>query len=145
MANQKKKQTPGMSPVSKEILMLVITTLVLLTYLSIFHLCGVGGNLMAAFLFGLFGWLTYVAPVILLFVAGFILYNPENQELKNKILSGCGLFWALDAFLQWVLDSKAKTIFEAYIMCCSSRNGGGFLGACLQMFLQMIFYFYLFN
>lgn len=139
----KKKRRPAKkvqeaSPLSKEIILLVIIVFSILALLSLFDLCGAGGKLLSGLLFGLFGAASYVFPVCLLIASGLFISNPENSELRRKIIYSSALYICICGLFQWVIDSKADGLIEIFKVCSSERIGGGLLGGVLSYLLTLI-------
>ncbi|MCM1245100.1 MAG: DNA translocase FtsK [Roseburia sp.] len=141
MAKKKRrpvKKVQDASPLSREIIFLVIIIFSILLLLSQFDLCGAVGKLLSGLLFGLFGAASYVFPVGLLIASGLFISNPENKELKRKIIYSSALYLCICGLFQWVIDSKADGLIEIYKVCSSERIGGGLLGGILSYLLTLL-------
>ncbi|MCI8364595.1 MAG: DNA translocase FtsK [Eubacterium sp.] len=141
MANKKRKpvkKVQDASPLAREIILLVIIVFSILSLLSLFDLCGAGGRLLSGLLFGLFGAVSYIFPICLLVASGFFISNPDNSELKRKIIYSAGLYICLCGIFQWVIDSKAEGLIEVFRFCSSERTGGGLLGGILSYLLTLL-------
>ncbi len=143
MAKKKRRPRPvkkvqEASPLSREIILLVIIVLSILSLLSLFDLCGEGGKLLSRLLFGLFGAASYVFPVCLLIASGLFISNPENIELRRKIIYSSALYICICGIFQWVIDSKADGLIEVFKVCSSERIGGGFFGGVLSYLLTLV-------
>lgn len=141
MANKKSKpvkKVQDASPLAREIILLVIIVFSILSLLSLFDLCGAGGRLLSGLLFGLFGAVSYIFPICLLVANGFFISNPDNSELKRKIVYSAGLYICLCGIFQWVIDSKAEGLIEVFKLCSSERTGGGLLGGILSYLLTLL-------
>ena len=141
MANKKRKpvkKVQDASPLAREIILLVIIVFSILSLLSLFDLCGAGGRLLSGLLFGLFGAVSYIFPICLLLASGFLISNPDNSELKRKIIYSAGLYICLCGIFQWVIDSKAEGLIEVFKICSSKRTGGGLLGGILSYLLTLL-------
>lgn len=132
------KKIQDSSPLTREIILLCIIIFSVLSLLSLFDLCGAGGRLLSGLLFGLFGAVSYVFPVYLLIASGLYISNPENSELKRKIIYSAGLYICLCGIFQWVIDSKADGLIEVFQVCSSERIGGGFFGGILSYLLTIV-------
>lgn len=140
MAKKKKKavtQEPASSPLKREILLLAIIIFSILSLLSLFDLCGAGGKLLAGLLFGLFGAVSYLFPVVLPIAAGFLISNPENKALRRKIYYSGGLYICLCSMFEWVVDSGADNMIEVFRICSKERIGGGLFGGLLANLLTL--------
>ena len=132
------KKVQDASPLAREITFLVIIVFSILSLLSLFDLCGAGGKLLSGLLFGLFGAVSYIFPICLLVASGLFISNPDNSELKRKIIYSAGLYICLCGIFQWVIDSKAEGLIEVFRLCSSERTGGGFLGGILSYLLTLL-------
>lgn len=132
------KKVQDASPLAREIILLVIIVFSILSLLSLFDLCGAGGRLLSGLLFGLFGAVSYIFPICLLVASGFFISNPDNSELKRKIVYSAGLYICLCGIFQWVIDSKAEGLIEVFKLCSSERTGGGLLGGILSYLLTLL-------
>lgn len=132
------KKVQDASPLAREIILLVIIVFSILSLLSLFDLCGAGGRLLSGLLFGLFGAVSYIFPICLLVASGFFISNPDNSELKRKIIYSAGLYICLCGIFQWVIDSKAEGLIEVFRFCSSERTGGGLLGGILSYLLTLL-------
>lgn len=140
MARKKKKavkQEPASSPLKREILLLAIIIFSILSLLSLFDLCGAGGKLLAGLLFGLFGAVSYLFPVVLPVAAGLLLSNPDNKPLRRKIYYSGGLYICLCSIFEWVVDSGADNMIEVFRICSKERIGGGLFGGLLANLLTL--------
>lgn len=138
MAKKKRKTVKKgkeSSPLKKEILLLVIIIFSILSCLSLFDLCGAGGKLLAGLLFGLFGAASYLFPIYMVIASGLFLSNPDNTQLKRKIIYSGGLYICLCGIFGWIVDSKADGLIEIFKICSSERIGGGFFGGLLSYLL----------
>lgn len=132
------KKVQEASPLTREIILLVIIIFSILSLLSLFDLCGAGGRLLSDLIFGLFGAASYIFPIYLLAASGLYISNPANSELKRKIIYSAGLYICLCGIFQWVIDSKADGLIEVFKICSSERIGGGFFGGLLSYLLTLL-------
>lgn len=119
------------NPFAREITFLVLLVFSILSLLSLFHMCGIFGEMLSSVLFGLMGALAYVFPLYLIVAAGLYIANGDNKRLKHKILFSVGLFWCLCALFQWVVNDPVQNIWDVYTVCAENHGGGGFLGGLL--------------
>lgn len=129
------KKRKESSPLKKEILLLVIIIFSILSCLSLFDLCGAGGKLLAGLLFGLFGAASYLFPIYMVIASGLFLSNPDNTQLKRKIIYSGGLYICLCGIFGWIVNSKADGLIGIFKICSSERIGGGFFGGLLSYLL----------
>ena len=130
---QNSKQTS--SPLAKEITLLAIIIFSLLALLSLFGMCGPVGNLIGSLLFGLFGATAYIFPLAFPIGSGFFISNPENPEVRRKIIYLALLYICLCAIFQWVIDPDISNLIEIFKESSSEHIGGGFIGGILSTLL----------
>ncbi len=126
------------NPLAREITFLAILVFGILSLLSVFHVCGVFGELLNGLLFGLLGALAYVFPVYLIVASGLYISNPTNGKLRHKILFSIGLYWCFCGLFQWVVNDPAEDVFEIYTICSENQGGGGFFGGLLSFELAKL-------
>ena len=130
---QNSKQTS--SPLAKEIALLAIIIFSLLALLSLFGMCGPVGNLIGSLLFGLFGATAYIFPLAFPIGSGFFISNPENPEVRRKIIYLALLYICLCAIFQWVIDPDISNLIDIFKESSSEHIGGGFIGGILSTLL----------
>ena len=120
------------NPFAREVTFLVLLVFSILSLLSLFHMCGIFGEVLSSVLFGLMGALAYVFPIYLIVASGLYIANRDNKRLKHKILFSVGLFWCLCALFQWVVNDPVQNVWDVYTVCAENHGGGGFLGGLLS-------------
>ncbi len=110
--------------------------------LSNFNIAGTLGRGIKWLMFGLFGVMEYVFPVLL---AGSIIFLMVNRELlrvaRIKTTAAYGLFIVLCAMVQCVYnnpDIADNSIGRIFTYCADYKAGGGFFGAVLCKALSPI-------
>lgn len=126
----KRKQS---SPLTREIIFLVLLVFGILSLLSLFHMCGVFGEYLSTLLFGLLGALAYVFPFYLIVAAGLYMANARNRSLRHKIWFSAGIYWSLCGLFQWVVNDPVESVWQVYNVCAENQGGGGFLGGLLSV------------
>lgn len=130
--NTRRKSPSQENPLVREIAFLVILVFGILSFMSLFHMCGVFGEVLGGILFGLLGAMAYVFPLYLIIGTGLFISNRNNKKLRHKILFGIGLYWCLCGIFQWVVNDTVQTVWEIYTVCSENRSGGGFFGGLLS-------------
>lgn len=110
--------------------------------LSNFNIAGTLGRGIKWLMFGLFGVMEYVFPVLL---AGSIIFLMVNRDLlrvaRIKTTAAYGLFMVLCAMVQCVYnnpDIADNSIGRIFTYCADYKAGGGFFGAVLCKALSPI-------
>ena len=118
-----------------EITVIVLLAVMVFLFLCNFGICGAVGSVMANIMFGLFGLLAYVAPIIIFFSAVFYISNFGSAAAVRKIISGNALA-VMFGMLAEVISGRLQT-YEGYDIvaifngAAGSRNGGGAIAGSL--------------
>lgn len=134
----KKKENHKQSGLQDEIVLLFVLAISVILLLSNF------GMIQAKFavavknvMFGLFGIMSYVAPILLFVVTLFIISNKGNRIATIKAVAVIILFIDLCAFMQ-LLFGENETILSVkdyYVLSSANQEGGGILGGCMTLLL----------
>ncbi|MCI8491056.1 MAG: DNA translocase FtsK [Lachnospiraceae bacterium] len=118
-----------------EIALWILLAVSVLLFVSNFGIGGKIGNGASTLLFGLFGWMAYVFPIILFVGACFLISNRKNQFAVFKFTASILLFCAFCMFLQLLVEDKnvvtVQSLKNAYTYSSTYRKGGGIAGGLL--------------
>ena len=120
-----------------DILLIVFLAVSVLILLSNFGLCGAVGRYVSRFLFGLFGFIAYIVPVILFFAAAFFIANKDIPHIRLKAVGACGLFISIVSFLQLLMigyEEDAR-ILSYFTYSSEDHLGGGLIGGIIVTLL----------
>ena len=119
-----------------EIILWVVIACGLLLFVSNFGVGGIVGNAVSRFLFGVFGLIAYVFPIILMIGCFFAVSNRDNIFAILKLVAA-GLFTVfLCLFMALVASGKTiMTPIEAYEYSFNHKAGGGIIGGFLAYYL----------
>ena len=119
-----------------EIILWVVIACGLLLFVSNFGVGGVVGNAVSSFLFGVFGLIAYVFPIILMIGCFFAVSNRDNIFAILKLVAA-GLFTVfLCLFMALVVSGNdIMTPIEAYKYSFENKAGGGIIGGFLAYYL----------
>ncbi len=111
-----------------------------LLFISNFGIGGIVGNAVSSFLFGIFGIIAYIFPVILIVGSFFAVSNKGNVFAIVKLVAGC----LLAAFLCMgvALITSGDTVMtplESFQYSMEHKFGGGIIGGCLAYFISQAF------
>ncbi len=111
--------------------------LTILFFLCNFHLIGKAGDAVSGVMFGLFGMLAYLFPLILFLGAVFIVVNIGRKSALLKEICGFVLFLTVDAFLAVIagLDKIGSKAGEYYAYGKENTLSGGLVGGSLAQLL----------
>ncbi|MCM1191348.1 MAG: DNA translocase FtsK [Butyrivibrio sp.] len=123
-----------------EIGLIALFVLMVILFCCNFGIIGPVGDAVSGFLFGVFGFTAYAAPVLLFLAAAFRFANEGNPNAVRKMAAGFVLFLMLGAVCDLIVggtagmaDYSVKTIYES---CRDAKNGGGVLGGSISFLLQ---------
>ena len=131
------RQDAPMDPaVRNEILLIVLAALALILFLCNFGVVGKFGNAVSSVLFGVFGLLAYVAPVIIFLMIAFGMLNVGNRIATRKLLAGIVLVLLLGMAFEFFSTNPAEAesyqLAEIYSRCSEGHKGGGILAGSLS-------------
>lgn len=134
--SQSGRQNPPMDPgIRNEILLIVLAALALILFLCNFGLVGRFGGLVSDVMFGLFGLLAYVAPLIIFLMIAFGMLNVGNSIAVRKLVAGIVFFLLLgmsfELFNTNPVLAEGYQIAEIYGRCSEGHKGGGVLAGSL--------------
>ena len=120
-----------------DILLIAAVGIAVLLMLSNFGLCGSLGKILSGFLFGLFGFIEYVFPILLFFGVAFFTANSNMPHIKLKIAGAIGLFLMITAFLQILMIGYEENadILSYYTDSSADHLGGGIIGGLITTLL----------
>lgn len=115
-----------------EIVLWILLAVSILLFVSNFGIGGKIGNTASAFLFGLFGIMAYLFPIVLFVGSCFLISNKKNHFAIFKFIAAILLFCAVCMFSQLLVQDSHMTpsaiIRTAYLNSYSQKTGGGALG-----------------
>lgn len=132
-AAQKKKASE--LSFESEVALWVTLAVSILLFVSNFGVGGKIGGGASHILFGIFGLMAYVFPVLLFFGACFGISNRSNFSAWMKLIAFILLFLAFCLFLQLLavpkMNEAASVIITSYEYAALNKTGGGVLGGLL--------------
>ncbi len=117
---------------TREVILWVVVAVSVLLFISNFGIGGIVGNTVSRFFFGIFGFIAYIFPVVLLVGTFFCVSNKGNTVAAVKMIAAV-LFVAFLCMLLQLLQNGAEvqTPLEAYRHSFDSKFGGGLVGGFL--------------
>lgn len=123
-----------------EVILWIIVAVSLLLFISNLGFGGAVGRMVSSFLFGVFGLIAYVLPIILLVGSFFAVSNKGNFLASIKLVAAIFFVLFLCMFMSLVVSGKEPLRpLEAYTYCASTKNGGGILGGALAYVMVQAF------
>lgn len=128
------------SELFREIGLIGLFIAVVILFFCNFGMIGPAGDAVSGFLFGLFGFSAYIAPVLLFVAVAFWLANSGNPTAVRKLAAGIVLFIMFGIVCE--LISGAAPLLENYDMmeiyaeCSVGKKGGGIVAGSLAYLLE---------
>lgn len=121
----------------QEIIILCVLAISILMLISNFGLGGLAGEVCSAVLFGIFGWMAYLIPILAFGAAAFLISNRGNTHAYIKIAALLCLIIVLCALLELTMNpyTAGTGLLTYYKQASIHKNAGGFLGGCLVTLL----------
>ena len=131
--NSKRIQQNYSSSIVDEVMFLISLGVTILLFLCNFHLIGSVGDKISNVMFGIFGIMAYVAPLLIFLAVYFGISNVGNKVAVVKLFSGivfscmcCVLFTLFGG-----IDDVGDNIKAYYSFSHDLRKGGGVIGGFL--------------
>ncbi len=124
----------------KEVILWLLVAVCLLLFISNFGVGGTVGNAVSGFIFGLFGVIAYIFPIVLLIGIFFGVSNKGNAFAIVKIVSAVLFVVFLCMFMALVVSTdEIATPIEAFSYSMEKKNGGGLIGGGLAYLISNAF------
>ncbi|MCM1282208.1 MAG: DNA translocase FtsK [Muribaculaceae bacterium] len=115
-----------------EVILWIIVAVSLLLFISNLGFGGAVGRTVSGFLFGVFGLVAYVLPVLLLIGSFFVVSNRGNFLASIKLVAAVLFVFFLCLFLSLVAyGGDIRPPLEAYTYSAETKNGGGIIGGAI--------------
>ena len=117
---------------------IVIAAAAVFCELSLFGLCGGLGERIRSFLFGAFGLVGYVFPVLTAVWFLYLFMNRRRPAAIFKCIAAILFVWVLCALLQHIMMDYSATMTYAaeFDRCAAAAAGGGAAGAFIVHFMR---------
>lgn len=137
--SQTGRQNQPMDPgIRNEILLIVLAALALILFLCNFGVVGKFGDVVSDVMFGLFGLLAFVAPLIIFLMIAFGMLNVGNSIATRKLVAGIVFFLLLgmsfELFNTNPAEAEGYQLLEIYGRCSEGHKGGGVLAGSLPTY-----------
>ena len=124
----------------EEIILWSVIGVSALLFISNFGIGGVVGNAVSKFLFGVFGVVAYVFPIILIVGSFFAVSNRGNMFAILKLVAGVLLAVFLCMFVALISSDKTiMTPIESYTYSAEHKIGGGIIGGFMAYYISQAF------
>ncbi|WP_461812800.1 FtsK/SpoIIIE family DNA translocase [Faecalimonas sp.] len=137
----KKKTVQQNTFLKNEIFILFSLTICILLLISNFGIGGFLGDIVSSFLFGTFGLMAYIIPILLFIGIAFITSNKGNSVAYIKLGAGIVLTVLSCTFIQLLTgDYNSKsTLLSYYHVSSLDKQGGGVVGG---IFSELLCHFF---
>jgi len=137
--NRKQAEYPQGITLQEEIILWLVLALSIVVFISNLGFGGVVGNAVSTFLFGMFGFLAYLLPVVLVLTVAFNISNKGNRVAWIKTAALLVLWLCLCALAELLThgDDVTMKILDYYKTSVEYKTGGGLAGGLLGKPLQM--------
>ncbi len=126
---------PMDTAIKDEILLIALFAVSVFLFLCNFGIIGVVGNVISDVMFGIFGMMAYVVPIVFFLMIAFGMVNSGNHIATRKLIASAVLFVILgmlfELFTQAPAHAEAYDIKAIYEACSMNHNGGGILAGSL--------------
>ncbi len=132
---QRQPDPPMDMAIRNEIMLFVLAAVALVLFLCNFGVIGAVGDVISGVMFGLFGLLAYVAPLLIFLMIAFGVSNVGNNIATRKLIAGAVFLLLLGIIFEFFSTNPAQAesyqITEIYSRCSEKKQGGGVLAGSL--------------
>lgn len=132
-----KKQQQENAAIRDEICILCVLAVCILLLISNFGIGGMVGEAVSSVLFGLFGWIAYLIPVLIFSVVAFLISNRGNSHAYIKSIALFVLVVLLATLLELIMNPYDATagLMTYYHQSSVNRTAGGLFGGFIMKLL----------
>ena len=128
MTNKKTEQNADENKeIRLEVILLVILAISIFLFLANFGICGLVGNAVSGFLFGIIGFAEYIFPVYLFIASAFIISNPKNRNVRNEVIYIGVILMLVSMTSQMIYTTDYLSVKQLYLDGYKEHIGGGIL------------------
>lgn len=123
-------------PMSNEITLVVSFGLVVLMMFSNFGHCGMIGNWLASFFFGIFGCAQFVMPVFFFLGVTILIANDYSTLAMKKCGAGFIILMEVSALSQLLYKGASITVHDLFSLAIDNHVTGGIIGGGIALLLK---------
>lgn len=127
------------SELFREISLIGLFIVVVILFFCNFGMIGPAGDAISGFLFGVFGFSAYIAPILLFVAVAFWLANSGNPTAVRKLTAGVVLFIMFGIVCELISGSAPSLekydMMEIYTECSVGKRGGGIVAGSFAYLL----------
>ncbi|MGN0436245.1 MAG: DNA translocase FtsK [Wujia sp.] len=122
-----------------EIYIFIYLAVSLFLLCSNFGWCGVVGNAISKFIFGMLGTVAYILPIYIFFSAAFLLANGSQKKIVKRVLCVALILIAVAFVCQLITGTSGMDVKTLYSDGAKYKKGGGvLLGGILVLLHKLI-------
>lgn len=156
--SRKKKKSDLTSGSSGEIIAISILAFCIFTLIANFGVCGVVGDAVSGFFFGIIGFCQYIFPVYFFVSAAFLMGNRFDRDILKKVIYFGVVMILFSMLFQVIYSSDFSSVKDLYMDGYKDHRGGGVIcggifflirkllgvpGTCIVMFIVAVAMFIL--
>lgn len=138
--NEKRQRTAQDSALFHEIGLIILFVAMVILFCCNFGIIGPVGDAISGFLFGVFGFMAYVTPILLFVAVAFWFANEGNPNAVRKLIAGIVLFFMLGIVCDLIVKNagtmESYSVKALYENCRDAKNGGGVISGSISYMLQ---------
>ncbi len=138
LAAEKAERDKENRAIKDDVIILISAALAILLFLSNFKLTGAVGEIVNGALFGLFGWLAYLVPVLIVLCVSFFLANRNSgKKFVFRLIASFLIFILLAAMIQIAVGETTEEMgaIDYYNYAKTFKSGGGVVGGVICQIL----------
>lgn len=117
---------------SNEILLIVSFAFCILLFLCNFSIMGPFGKTVKGVMFGIFGIVAYILPIVLFIGIALHISNEGSRAVRRKLIAGAVLIWCVAIAAQMIsvplADLNGNLIVDLFLQSRDGMKGGGLIG-----------------
>ncbi len=139
--NKDAHQAARDSELFQEIGLIILFVVMIILFLCNFGVIGPVGDAVSSVMFGLFGFTSYIVPIVLFVAVAFWSANEGSPTAVRKMLAGTLLFLMMGVVCDLIAGNAAKLEYydvkALYEGSVTGRDGGGCISGSLSYLLQL--------
>lgn len=131
---KKRQNNKNQKILQDEIIILAVLAICIFLMVSNFGVGGLVGDVISGILFGIFGWLAYLIPILIFGVCALLVSNKGSTHANIKATAAGFMMMNIDALLTLWTGSYVEggSLLSYYTYATNGENPGGFLGGFLD-------------
>ena len=130
-----KEKAKDFSQFYGEIFLLAFVAIMIFFMLSNFSLCGKLGETVSNTMFGLFGGIQYILPILVFIAVALLISNDFSSLAIKKVALGFLTILCIATLWQMIIEIDVAKLKDAYTYSAAHHVGGGYLGGMFSRFL----------